>query len=92
MDQGSDRADEDARPAGMPEFGWTSDGRLVRLSERAVNRKPLKLVTAEGWVKWYPATASEIEKYIASRRATKRAEPRDGFEVDIDSDELRGTT
>lgn len=61
--------ESEGRPAGMPTFGWTEEGRVVRLTERASTRKLLKLVTREGWTRWYPATDQEIRIYLASRAA-----------------------
>lgn len=74
--------DHDARPDGMPTFGFTEDGRVVRLSERAAIRKPLRLVTAEGWSRWYPATDREIRMYLDRKSRVARADQHEGQDLD----------
>lgn len=50
----------DVRPPGMPTYGWTEGGKIIKLSGKIVpGFDPIVKVTREGWDAWYPVTKGE---------------------------------
>lgn len=67
------------RPPGVPTHGWTFDGKIVKLSGKAILlNSPLKMVTREGWPAWYPTTSGEYQVKKSGKAKTNRG-PLDFF-------------
>lgn len=80
------------RPIGIPTYGFTEGGKIVRLSGKVVaGYDPIVKVTGEGWDDWYPVEDGE---YVTLERKPPRGrwEPKliercEGIHDGIDNDD-----
>lgn len=67
------------RPQEIPTYGWTEDGKVVRLFGKTIAQpSPIKMVTGDGWDAWYYVMPGEY-KVKESKRPKKLRSPLDFF-------------
>lgn len=83
------------RPPGVPTYGFTESGKIVKLSGKTVpGFDPVTCVTCEGWDGWYPVAKSEYltreKKPPRGRSKVKSIDLWEGIEDDGEGTEGMG--